>query len=152
MRNLLKKIRYQFATKNFFNSNQIYSIHYNRPNLTKCLTKPNVDCRQRKKIQTEHTIIRKFAEMELKELDILNKNFKTLSIKPLHNNEILSVSSQNQSYLNEEQFLKNEWMNFLKSKQQDQMEQLERALKSQHEALEELKMDNLVLYNAAIQV
>lgn len=90
--------------------------------------------------------------MELKELDILNKKFKNLNKKTLNNNERLTVSEQNPAYLNEEQFLKNEWMNFMKSKQQFQMEQLERALKSQQEALEELKKDNLDLYNAAIQV
>lgn len=32
------------------------------------------------------------------------------------------------------------------------MEQLERALKSQQEALKELKKDNTTLYSAAIQV
>lgn len=90
--------------------------------------------------------------MELKELDNLNKKFKTLNKKTLNNNERLFVSDENELFLDEEQFLKNEWINFMKSKQQDQMEQLERALQSQHEALEELKKDNLVLYNAAIQV
>lgn len=90
--------------------------------------------------------------MELKELEILNKKFKNLNKKTLNNCERLTVSEQTPVYLNEEQFLKNEWMNFMKSKQQFQMEQLERALQSQQEALEELKKDNLALYNAAIQV
>lgn len=60
MRNLLKKVRYQFATKNFFNSNQIYSIHYNRPSLTKSLAKINTETRQRHKIQSEYLTKRYF--------------------------------------------------------------------------------------------
>lgn len=54
--------------------------------------------------------------------------------------------------IDEEFFLKKEWANFINEQHRNQMEQLERALKSQQEALKELKKDNTTLYSAAIQV
>lgn len=52
----------------------------------------------------------------------------------------------------EEYFLKKEWATYILNQRQSQLEQIKRALKSQEEALKELKRDSLQLYNAAIQV
>lgn len=54
--------------------------------------------------------------------------------------------------IDEEYFLKKEWANYINEQHRNQMEQLERAIKSQQEALKELKKDNVSLYSAAIQV
>lgn len=58
----------------------------------------------------------------------------------------------NKEETNDEYFLNKEWNNYLKNQHRFQMEQIERALKSQELALNELKSDNLNLYNMAIQV
>ena len=49
-------------------------------------------------------------------------------------------------------FLKKEWANYMNNQHIIQMEQIERALRSQEKALKELKRDNIDLYNKAIQV
>ncbi len=49
-------------------------------------------------------------------------------------------------------FLKKEWSNYMNHQHVIQMDQIERALRSQEKALKELKKDNLELYNKAIQV
>lgn len=54
--------------------------------------------------------------------------------------------------MNEEHFLKKEWARYLSQQHQIQMDQLNRALQSQKKALDELKKDNINLYNMAIQV
>ena len=54
--------------------------------------------------------------------------------------------------MNEENFLKKEWARYMLQQHQLQMNQLDRALKSQKIALDELKKDNINLYNMAIQV
>ena len=54
--------------------------------------------------------------------------------------------------LDEEHFLKKEWARYLHQQHELQMSQLNRALKSQKIALDELKKDNITLYNMAIQV
>lgn len=52
----------------------------------------------------------------------------------------------------EEYFLKKEWATYILNQRQTQLEQIKRALKSQEEALKELKRDSPQLYNAAIQL
>ena len=49
-------------------------------------------------------------------------------------------------------FLKKEWANYMNQQHMNQMEQIQRASKSQEKALKELKKDNIELYNKAIQV
>ncbi len=49
-------------------------------------------------------------------------------------------------------FLKKEWANYMNHQHMNQMEQIQRASKSQEKALKELKKDNIELYNKAIQV
>jgi hypothetical protein len=49
-------------------------------------------------------------------------------------------------------FLKKEWGSYMNHQHLAQMEQIERALRSQEKALKELKKDNVELYNKAIQV
>lgn len=54
--------------------------------------------------------------------------------------------------LDEKHFLKKEWARYMFQQHQIQMTQLKQALKSQKLALNELKKDNINLYNMAIQV
>ncbi len=54
--------------------------------------------------------------------------------------------------IDEEYFLKKEWKKYIHQQQNFQMDQIQRALKSQEYALQELKNDSLTLYNKAIQV
>ena len=62
----------------------------------------------------------------------------------------MSKPSQDES--NDQYFLKKEWAIFVGRQHMNQIEQLEKALKSQERALIELKKDNFDLYNKAIQV
>ena len=54
--------------------------------------------------------------------------------------------------MEEEYFLKKEWTKFINRQHIVQMEQIKLALKSQENALLELKSDNYDFYNKAIQV
>lgn len=58
----------------------------------------------------------------------------------------------NKQELDDEYFLRRDWANFLNQQHQNQMEQIQRALEFQQKALKELRKDNVMLYNAAIQV
>ena len=54
--------------------------------------------------------------------------------------------------IDEEYFLKKEWKKYINQQQNLQMEQIQRALKTQEHALQELKADNFNFYQKAIQV
>lgn len=54
--------------------------------------------------------------------------------------------------IDDEYFLKKEWKKYIAQQHDLQMEQIQRALKSQENALKELKKDNMSLYLMAIQV
>lgn len=53
---------------------------------------------------------------------------------------------------NEEYFLNKEWNDYIKDRHEMQLEQIKKAISSQELALNELKIDNIDLYNMAIQV
>jgi len=54
--------------------------------------------------------------------------------------------------MDEEYFLKKEWKKYIHQQHNFQMDQIQRALKSQEYALQELKCDSSIFYNKAIQV
>ena len=62
------------------------------------------------------------------------------------------MANPSQDEINDQYFLKKEWAIFVSRQRMNQIEQLEKALKSQERALIELKKDNFDLYNKAIQV
>ncbi|CAF0731239.1 unnamed protein product [Brachionus calyciflorus] len=150
MRNWLKYFQNQKITKNivqidfrnFVSNTNLHSLKSNskrRPENSKPIIH----------FSRPHRI-KKFED-ELEKLNILSlEPFGSMSENKI--TERLLISAQNQINLNDEHFLEQEWKKCINSQHKSQMEQLEKALKSQQEALEELKKDNLILYNQAIQL
>jgi hypothetical protein len=79
------------------------------------------------------------------------KNYlqKIIKSKRLRKRTEIELTKQE---MDEEYFLKKEWKKYIHQQHNFQMDQIQRALKSQEYALQELKCDSLIFYNKAIQV
>lgn len=102
---------------------------------------------------------RKRIEKEIKKLEKLGRILKPIEetkadrslIKEQKNRQRSQVELSKEE-IDDEYFLKKEWKKYIAQQQDIQMEQIQRALKSQESALKELKKDNMNLYLMAIQV
>lgn len=112
------------------------------------------EARRRKRIEREIKRIEKFGKklkpIEEREPDRLIAKEAEIRKRPV--NESSKGDTTVNGQLDEEHFLKKEWARYLTQQHMHQMSQLNRALKSQKIALDELKKDNITLYNMAIQL
>jgi hypothetical protein len=98
-------------------------------------------------------------EKEIKKLERLGRILKPIEENQADRSLIKEQKSRQRSQvvltkdeIDDEYFLKKEWKKYIAQQHDNQMEQIQRALKSQENALKELKKDNLNLYLHAIQV
>lgn len=143
-------------------SNTLKTSAFNMIKLSDCLNAEPTKAKKRVDpalLMLKENRKRKRLEKEIKKLEKFGRRLKPIEeLEPDRSisKELALRKRKVENYTKEENdeafVLKKEWAKYIYLQHQNQMQQIERALKSQEKALKELKKDNLDLYNKAIQL